>query len=269
VRAIAAILVLLAVAGLYAQSRRRASNSNSGRKWAMYEGEMQDPVDDPADADLKGEFVFARLRYRSPRDGGWYSRWGIDCNKSDRLFLQCVRRLTRIDAQSVEEIVDIESDDVFNYPWLFAVSPGDWVLTPSQAARLRQYFDRGGFLMVDDFHGERDWGNFMRGIRQIDPEAQAVELENADAIFHVLYDLTNRVQIPGANVVHGPGYEKDGVIPHWRAILDRNGRVMVAICFNMDVGDAWEFADSPEYPEKFASQAIRLGLNYVLYPLTH
>ncbi len=230
---------------------------------------MQDPVDDPADAAEKTEFAFARLRYRSPRDGWSYARWGIDCNKSDRQFMQGLRRLTRLHVRSIEEIVDIESDEIFNWPWLFAVSPGDWVFTREHAARLKQYFDRGGSMMVDDFHGERDWQSFLRGILQAIPDGQVIELENDAAIFNVVYNLTDRVQIPGANVVHGPGYEKDGVVPHWRAIVDKRGRVVVAICFNMDVGDAWEFADSPDYPEKFASQAYRLGINYVLYAMTH
>jgi hypothetical protein len=244
--------------------------AQSGRnRWSMYEHEMQDPVDDPPNASYQGEFTFARLRYRSPRDGGPYARWGIDANKSDRLFLVALKRLTRLDTGPIETIIDIESDELFNWPWLFAVSPGDWSLTPDHAARLRKYFERGGFLMVDDFHGDRDWAGFMAGISQAIPNARVVELDNDQGIFHVLYHLTDRVQIPGQNVVHGRGYEKDGVYPHWRGIIDDQGRVLVAICFNMDVGDAWEFADDPDYPEKFSSQAMRLGINYVLYSMTH
>jgi hypothetical protein len=261
-RMIAIAMLIGAGAFALAQSRER--------RWAKYESEMQDPVDDPADAWVESEFAFGRLRFRSPRDGrGWYARWGIDANKSDRQFIEGVRRLTRIHARSVEQIVDIDSDEIFDWPWMFAVSPGDWKLSPDQARRLRAYFDRGGFLMVDDFHGESEWRTFMAGIEQIFDDPQVVELDDGAAIFHVLYDLKDRVQIPGANVVHGPGYERDGVTPHWRGILDGQGRIVVAICFNMDVGDAWEFADDPHYPEKFASQAYRLGINYVLYAMTH
>jgi Domain of unknown function (DUF4159) len=240
------------------------------RVWARYEAEMQDPVEDPPDAGHKGEFVLGRLRYRSPMDRGWsYSRWGIDANKGDRLFIGILRRLTRIDVQPIETIIDIDSDDVFDLPWLFAVSVGDWKLSSSQAERLRKYFDRGGFFMVDDFHNEREWANFMNGMRQIDPSAEAVELTDSDAPFHVLFDMKDRVRVPGANVVHGNGIERGGTVPHWRAILDSRGRMMVAICFNMDVGDGWEFADDPDYPERFASEAMRLGTNYVVYSMTH
>ena len=123
--------------------------------------------------------------------------------------------------------------------------------------------------MVDDFHNEGEFASFMAGVQKIFPGAQTIELEDNAPIFHVVYDLSKRVQIPGLNVVHGSGYERGGVVPHWRAILDGKGRVQIAICHNMDLGDAWEWADLPEYPEKFASEAYRLGINYVLYTMTH
>jgi hypothetical protein len=261
-RPVLAMLCVFALLGV-AQSR--------GRLWARYEDEMQDPVDDPPDAGRKGEFVQGRLRYRSPMDGGRapYFRWGIDANKGDRIFLSILHRLTRIDVQPVEHIADIDTDDMFDLPWMFAVSVGDWELSAPQAQRLRKYFDRGGFLMVDDFHNDGEWANFMRGMRQVDPAAEVVELQDSDQAFHVLFDMKERIRVPGANVVHGDGVERRGYVPHWRAIVDRRGRMIVAICFNMDVGDGWEFADDPTYPEKFASEAIRLGANYVLYAMTH
>jgi Domain of unknown function (DUF4159) len=245
--------------------------SQAGQRiWARYEHEMQDPIDDPPDALRKGELALGRLRYRSPLDRGrFYSRWGIDANKGDRTFIAILSRLTRIDLQPIETIIDIDSDDIFDLPFLVAISIGDWQLSPSQAERLRKYFDRGGFLMVDDFHNDREWANFMNGMRMIDPSLQAEELEDADPAFHVLFELKERIRVPGANVVHGSGIERGGTVPHWRAIRDSHGRMMVAISFNQDVGDGWEFADDPSYPEKFASQAIRIGTNYVVYAMTH
>src|SRR3954447_2332996 len=155
--------VLLAVGLLTAQ---RGIQPN---RWAQYEHEMQDPIDDPPDAWDKTEFAFARLRYRSPRDGYFrrFARWGTDSNKSERLFMKAIRRLTRLETRSIEEIVDVDSDEIFNWPFLYAVGVGDWVFTEAQAARLRRYFDRGGFLMVDDFHNEREWASFMQGIHKI------------------------------------------------------------------------------------------------------
>lgn len=248
-----------------------AFTQGRGRVWARYEHEMQDPVDDPPDAAQKSEFALGRLRYHSPIDGRWgrYYRWGIDVNKGDRIFITLLRRLTRIDVQPIETIIDITSDDIFNLPWIFAGSVGDWQLSASEADRLRKYFDRGGFLMVDDFHNDREWETFMTGMRQIDPKVQVEELEGGDPAFHTVFNLQERMRVVGANVVHGSGIERGGTNPHWRAIRDSQGRMIVAICFNMDVGDGWEFADDPEYPERMSSEAIRLGVNYVIYGMTH
>jgi hypothetical protein len=256
-------IALIGGLALNAQSRGR-------NRWAQYEGEMQDPVDDPPDANRRGEFALGRLRYHSPMDGGrFYSRWGIDVNKGDRLFLSHLIRLTRIDVESIENIVDISTDHIFETPWMFAGSVGDWRIAPTEAARMREYFQRGGFLMVDDFHNPREWATFMSGMQQMDPSMQAVELEDGDPMFQAVYNLDKRIRVPGANVVHGNQIERGGVEPHWRAIRDPKGRAIVAICFNMDVGDGWEFADVPDYPEKYASEGIRLGVNYVVYAMTH
>ncbi len=246
-----------------------AQSGRGHRRWANYEPEMQNPAEDPPDAWEETEFAFARLRFRSPRDGYYRSRWGTDANKSERQFIQGLRRLTLLHARSVEQIVDIDSDEIYDWPWLYAVAIGDWELSEPQVTRLRNYFERGGFLMVDDFHGEREWRDFVGGIERILPGHPVVELADDDPIFHVMYDLRKRFQVPGLNVVWGPGYERGGVVPHWRGVLDPKGRVQVAICFNMDLGDAWEWADLPEYPERYASMAYRLGLNYVIYALTH
>jgi len=246
-----------------------AAQSGRARRWAQYEREMQNPADDPPDAWEPAGFAFARLRYRSDRDGFYRSRWGTDANKSERQFIQGLRRLTRIHARSVEQIVDIESDAIFDWPWLYAVGIGDWTLSESHVKRLKAYFDRGGFLMVDDFHNDREWSRFMSGIERILPDHSVVELENTDPIFHNVYNLAERFRVPGLNVVHGDQIERGGVFPHWRGVVDSRGRVVVAICFNMDLGDAWEWADLPEYPERYASLAYRIGVNYIVYAMTH
>src|SRR2546426_525059 len=141
----------------------------------QYEYEMQDPVEDPPDAAVKAEFTFARLRYRSYRYGGRYwgrSSWGIDSNRADRLFAQGVRRLTRVDTKSVEEIIDVDDGPMFDYPWLYAVEVGHWELSEPQAKKLREFLDRGGFLMVDDFHGTREWAVFMASLQRVFPDKQ-------------------------------------------------------------------------------------------------
>jgi len=252
------LVVLLFLAAALAQHRR----------WQQYEREMQDPAEDPPGAWENTEFAFARLRYRA-NGYGWGARWGVDANKSDRQFIQGVRRLTRIHARSVEHIVDIDSDELFDWPFLYAVGIGHWQVSGSQAARMRQYFQRGGFFMVDDFHNEREWAAFMAAMEKILPGCEAVELEDKDPIFQTVYDLSTRFRVPGLNVVHSDQIERGGIDPHWRAILDDRGRVIVAILHNQDLGDAWEWADLPEYPERYASMAYRIGVNYIVYAMTH
>ena len=96
------------------------------------------------------------------------------------------------------------------------------------------------------------------------------DLKNDDEIFHVMYDLDDRVQIHGTRFIWGRWpYSSDMVVPKWRAIRDDKGRIMVAICHNSDVGDAWEWADSPHYPERETGLAYRIGINYILFDMTH
>jgi len=225
----------------------------------------------PPDAYEKTEWAFARIMYPSGRHRwGYRGTWPTDYPKSDRQFVQGVRRLTRIHTRSTEQVLDLDSDEIYNWPWIYAVEVGHWNLTDSQVKRLREYLLRGGFLMADDFHGTYEWEVFMATMSRVFPERAVVEIEDQDAIFHVLYDLDERVQVPGIQYWYtGRLFEKDGVQPHWRGIYDDKGRIMAAICFNQDNGDAWEWADSPRYPEKYASQAYRMGINYIIYAMTH
>jgi hypothetical protein len=254
----------LAVWSVFAFQRQRYGGYGTG-----YEYEMQNPTPDPSDAGEKTEYAFARLRYRG--FGGYRrSSWGTDSNKAERQFVQGIRRLTRIHARSVEQILDVDEGDFYEWPWLYAVEVGHWQISDNQAKRLRDYLDRGGFLMVDDFHGTREWSIFEDGLRRIFPDRPVLDIEDTDAIFHVLYDLDKRVQVPGRQYLYsGRTYERDGIEPRWRAILDDKGRIQVAICHNMDLGDAWEWADFPQYPEPFASLAYKIGINYLIYSFTH
>jgi len=229
---------------------------------------------EPEQSQEKAEFSWSRLQYTMARYGGsryrGYGSWSTDYPKADRQFLIALKRLTRIDGRSTEQVVDLDHDDIDNYPWIYAVQVQSWTFTEPEAKHLREFLLKGGFLMVDDFHGTVDWENFMRGMRMVFPDRPIEDLENKDEIFHVLYDLDDRFQVPGEQYVNtGRTYEKDGYVPKWRAIRDDKGRIIVAICHNMHLGDAWEWADSPEYPEKFASMAFRIGLNYIMYGMTH
>jgi hypothetical protein len=205
----------------------------------------------------------------------------MDYPRSDRHLLEGVRRLTRIDTRSVEQVVSLDgTDEIYNWPTLYAVEVGHWLLPDDQAKQLREYLLRGGFLMVDDFHADPEWRFFTQGLHKVFPDREPVDIPNSDPIFHTLYDLDVRFQVPGAKVFDtGLTYENgdsqlggtlaQGKEPHWKAIYDDRGRIMVAICHNMDLGDAWEHSDEPEYQEKWASLAYRIAMNYFVYDLSH
>jgi Domain of unknown function (DUF4159) len=236
----------------------------------------------PADWNQRTEWTRARLQYPDvagyPNAAPRYQSgqlfpgyWTMDYPRSDRHLLAGVRRLTRIDSRSVEQVVELDGgNEIYNWPMLYAVEVGHWLLPDEQARQLREYLLRGGFLMVDDFHGTQEWEIFVRSMGKVFPDRSIVDLANNDPIFHTLYDLDERFQVPGAQYFKtGKTYEYDGYDPKWRAIYDDKGRVMVAICHNMDLGDAWEHSDEPRYLEKWASLAYRIAMNYFIYDLTH
>jgi hypothetical protein len=226
------------------------------------------------------EWTRARLKVPSIR-GSFRGdlNWTIDYPRSDRHLLQGIRRLTRINTRSVEQVTELDGgDDIYNWPMLYAVEVGHWYLPDEQAAQLRGFLLRGGFLMVDDFHGSEnyrgvnEWEVFVEGISKVFPDRKIVDIPNDDQIFHTVYDLSDRFQVPGAQYLNsGLTYEKGptGRPEHWRAIYDDKGRIMVAICHNMDLGDAWEWSDDARYPEKLASLAYRIAVNYFTYDLAH
>jgi hypothetical protein len=264
-------------------------------KWRLYTS--MEPYDDiplPADYQQGADWVFARLMYpnnpvargggggfrggfRDWRQGG--TSWTQDYPRADRHFATAMRRLTRVDARSVEQPVNLDDgDDVYNWPWLAAGEMGDWLLTPAQAAKLRDFLLRGGFLYLDDFWGPDEWDRFEVSMKAVFPDREIVEIENSDAIFHSVYDLDDRYQILGEWALPGRGgrggggmYNRRvaGTKAEWKGIYDDHHRLMVSMSFNSDVGDSWEFADDPRYPDKFSELGIRIGVNYVVYSLTH
>lgn len=227
----------------------------------------------PADAHENAEWTFARYHFRSNSDSGGYRRfhlWAADYPKADRQFTMGVRRLTRLHARGIEQVVDADSDELFNWPWIYMEHGNGWNLTDDEVTRLRAYLLKGGFLLSDDTHGDYEWESLVEGLHLIFPDRQIEDLKNDDEMFHVMYDLNDRVQIHGTRFLWGGRpYGPDMIAPKWRAIRDDKGRVMVAICHNSDVGDAWEWADSPQYPEKETSLAYRIGINYILFDMTH
>jgi len=253
------------------------------RPFREYPGVEYENYPIPKDFKEPGEWGFARLMY--PPVGRYYggfelvgswkeggSNWTMDYPRSDRHFSEALRRLTRVSTRSVEQPVDLDTGDVYDWPWLYGVEVGHWSLTDDEARMMREYLLRGGFFMCDDFHGAIEWDVFATSMRKVFPDRPIVDIANSDAIFHTLYDLDQRYQVPGALYLEtGKTYEKGetGKVPHWRGIYDDRGRLMAVMCHNMDLGDSWEHADNPQYPARFSDLGIRIGVNYVIYAMSH
>ena len=129
------------------------------------------------------------------------------------------------------------------------------------------------FLVVDDFHGKWDWQVFMDVMRRAFPDWPVEPLPEDHALMGVMFDLDQRTQIPGRRHLYrdasgGISAQLQGPA-QWHGIHDDKGRLVVAVNFNMDMGDAWEHADDPVYPEPMTALAYRFAVNYVIYAMTH
>ena len=137
---------------------------------------------------------------------GGYRRfhlWAADYPKADRQFTMGVQRLTRLHVRGIEQVVDANSDELFNWPWIYMEHGNGWNLTEDEAARLREYLLRGGFLLSDDTHGDYEWESLARGLEMILPGRPIEDLKNGDEIFHVMYDLDEKFQIHGTRFIWG------------------------------------------------------------------
>ena len=267
----AAAIAVLACAGMLAAFQK---------PWREYRALEHNSFPVPDDYDEVTDWVFARLKYppaasatfdrAGSRWAEGMSTWTQDYPAADRHFMLALRRLTFVNARSVEQAVNLDDDDdVFNYPFLYAVRPGEWDLTDSQAKKMREFIDRGGFFMTDDFWGSFEWKVFMESMSRVLPESDPVDIPRDDQFFHMLFDIEELYRIPGMWGLRGSGYQYDGATPYWRAIYDAKGRMVAAIIPNSDLGDSWEFADNPVYPEMYSRLGLRLGINAVVYSLTH
>jgi hypothetical protein len=225
------------------------------------------------------EFRVARVKYFTRNRAGSHGisqpMWAVDFPYAEEHFFAALRRVTNI--QVAENSIHLELTDkrIFDYPFLFLQQPGggNWRPTAEEAANLREHLLRGGFLLVDDFQGERDWAVLEAAMHKVFPEREIVEIPSDDTLMHIFYDLDKNNPIPGDRHLR---FDRNGQItvqmpgpPHWRGIYDDHQRLMVAMNYNMDMGDAWEHADDPNYPGPMTALAYKFGINYVIYAMTH
>jgi hypothetical protein len=228
----------------------------------------------PGPVESHREFYFTRAYYSSGRNDLFrgFPSWSVDFPKADLQFLMGLKRLVdHLDAYDYENPVSLADPELLRFPFLYAVEVGYMNLTEPEVLGLRRYLDHGGFLVVDDFWGSREWANFEREIGRVLPGHPIVDVPRDHPVFHSFYDIQEIVQVPnvGQGRFGGVTYEQDGYVPVVRGILDDDGRLMVAISWNSDLGDAWEWAEDPFYPLRFSTYAYQMGVNLIVYAMSH
>ena len=237
------------------------------------------PVDERFATDL---FTFARLRYPSTWERqslAWYTDYpDADLNLSFRL-----QQLTAIKVHPEPKLLEITDPELGNYPWLFMSGVGNVQLTDRETAVLRGYLLNGGFILVDDFWGQSEWDTFYRMIKKVLPEHEPVDLARSHPIFNCVYDLPESLSLQTPNIGAAVAGRESGVTwepnhaggntrePHFRAIFDARGRMMVMICHNTDNGDGWEEEGSdPWFFREFSEKKnYPLAINILVYAMTH
>ncbi len=234
----------------------------------------------------KDAFTFVRIRYssgygRRGSDRGFYGRggggWATDYPDSDLNFSWRLHQLTSLRVNPEPMVLELTDPELVNYPFIYLLEPGRLVFEEAEVEALRGYLLNGGFLMVDDFWGEDEWYNFYREIKRVFPDREPVELPLSHPIFHAVFDLKEKPQVPSINVAlagrsQGITWERpDAREPHYKGIYDDKGRMMVIICHNTDLGDGWEREGENEwYFHEFSEKkAYPMGINIVSYAMTH
>jgi len=236
----------------------------------------------PVSKDLPNDvFTFARLKYESSRSRWRGGKWLTDYPDSDLNFSYRLQQLTSLQVNPKGAIVEINAEQMRHYPFIYMIEPGDINITDDEALTIREYLLNGGFIMVDDFWGDHEWDTFYNALKQIFPDREPKELPLEHEIFHMIFDLKIKPQIPSVGVAvnarhygeyltYEPG--KPGVeTVHYKGVFDDKGRMVMIICHNTDLGDGWEEEGTdPWYFREFSEKyAYPLGINILFYALSH
>ncbi len=216
------------------------------------------------------QIVFARLIYNG-RIPGYYKNWYTDYPKADKQLIMGLKRLTNLNISDNERAVAINDPDLFRYPFVYTSEPEQMVLTDEDAAIMREYLERGGFWIMDDFWGSFEWQSMERQLRKVLPTAQIKDIPMDHPIFHLFYDIDKIIQVPSLAYAYNGGitWETDGFVAECKGVWDDRGRLIMVINHNTDLGDSYEHADNPLYPYHFSEFGYRMAINFILYALTH
>lgn len=263
-----ALLVLLTL--LPGVAQRRPSGFDPGLNTRP--SRPRPPINE---GDPVGEFTFARIVYDSPHSPynyGFGGAWRVDFPEADENFTAGIHEWAGSNLRLSSYPVHLRATDerLFDYPIAYIVEPGHMELSEDEAASLREYLMRGGFLFLDDFHGESEWQRAQQQVSMIVPEYEIKDLPLTHPIFHSYFNIDQVVQVPGwAALIHGVTHEKGGITPHYMGVENKDGRLMIFLTRNCDLGDAWEWVNDPKYPAQYGVMAYKVGMNVVIYAMSH
>jgi len=226
-----------------------------------------------APGELPGRYPFywTRAKYSGYGRRGWRESWATDYPKGDQQFLVVLKRLVRLHAYDWDNAVALDDPNLRRFPIIYAVEVGGMDLTNAEVEGLRGFLAAGGFLIVDDFWGRREWDIFEYNLRRVLPDADIVDIGLDHPIYSAYYQIDEVKQVPArGNGVRGrPSAECYGCTPAVRGIYNDEGRLIVIINFNTDLGDAWEWAEDPYYPLEYSTYAYEMGANMIVYAMSH
>jgi hypothetical protein len=206
------------------------------------------------------EFVVARWRYTNNRNIGGMG-WAHNYPEGEMHLNQFIRGVTNIHVEHLSyRIVNLGSDEVFQYPFALVSEPGEMELNEKEVANLREYVSRGGFVLIDDFDGPWQFENFRRQMRQAFPTQQLYRLTAAHTAFKLFYEIESLTIFAG----YVPGDE-----PIFYGLNREDGTLAIVASFNNDLENFWDWIGSPGYPLRPSTEAFRVGANLVIYSMTH
>jgi len=226
-------------------------------------GSAEAPRSNP---DYRGQLVFTRIRYRASAEAfshfGGRSTWSHDYPRADLHLSRLLNELTTIDANaSSSNVLTLDDPELFRHPIAYISEPGFWTLSDEDAENLRSYLLKGGFLIFDDFEREQ-WHNFEAQMMRVVPDHRLVELDVSHPIFQSFFEMRS-VDFPHPLV---------DVMPTYFGIFENNDpakRLMAIVNYNNDIAEYWEWSDSGWFPIEITNEAYKLGVNYMVYALTH
>jgi hypothetical protein len=233
-----------------------------------YRGTGEEDTSTPRDID-RNAFVYARVRYHTLPWRGETSEvpWHHDYPDGDTMLPTALERLTKTytTAESYQ-IVDIDSKELFQYPFAYISEPGFLNLLPGDVKNIREYLDRGGFLLLDDFRGNdfdnSQFVNMEEQLRKIYPDRELEPVSPAHPIFHTVFDLNPYEMLPPYRMYNSGE-------PQYLAISDPKGNIQIMVDFNTDISEYWQALDVGQCSIHESSQAVQLGVNYAVYAMTH